>query len=376
MKKLLLLTSAAVVLISLISADVHAQARRVSGTVTDAETGEPIEGVNVVAYMRDRPNTKFDAVTNDKGYYAINGLVPGAAIFEYDRDGYEPFRTGTRLSSTAIRIKMDAELVPIKRESGTASPEIREKYDQANTLFQEGKTEEALTMYEQLLAEYPDLYIINTNIGIIKQSLGDYDAAIDHFKLVLAKEPENLNVLIYIAETYLNQQKYTESIEWYVQAANVDPDNFYVINQIADVARFMENYDLAVEYYDRAVAIDASQPMTHLYFGTILDIKKDYARAYDHLAAYIKLDPAGAAVPNAKALIDDVLDNFDGIEEHLRAAVSADDGDALAHCYLGKVLAFAQKNDEARTHLRRYLELDPQDAFGETAAVQELMSAL
>ena len=377
MRKPLLIASALVLLVAITSIDVQAtQTRRVSGTVTDAETGKPIEGVKVVAYMRDQPNTKFNATTDGKGHYAINGLIPGAAVFEFEKEGYEPFRTPTRLSSTAIRIKMDAELAPIKRQAGTASPEIREKYDQASALFQDGKAEEALAVYEELAAGYPDLYMINTNIGIIKRSLGQFDEAIDHFKLVLEKEPDNFTVLIHIAETYLNQQKFKEAVEWYIQAANAKPDDFYVLNQIADVARFMEDYDLAIEYYDKAIAVDASNPMTHLYLGTLLDFKKDYARAYDHLAAYIKLDPAGVAVPNAKALIDDVISNFDGIEAHLAATVAADDSDALAHCVLGKVLAFAQKNDEAKTHLQRYLELDANDSFGETSAVQELLSAL
>ncbi len=52
------------------------------GTVTDAETGYPIEGVKVT----------IDGVvtyTNASGAYAFEGLAPGSYTITFEKEGYE-----------------------------------------------------------------------------------------------------------------------------------------------------------------------------------------------------------------------------------------------------------------------------------------------
>ena len=367
------------VLVLLLAFAVFAQAqnvRRVSGTVTEAETGEPIEGVEITAFMVNQPNTKITDTTDKKGKYTITGLVPGLAAFQFEKYGYEPFQISRRLSSTAVKITMNAKLVKIKREEGTVSPEISEKYNEGVELFKAGNLDEALAIFEQLVADYPDLYEVHLNIGIILQGKEDYDKALEHYRIALEHNPDNENALIYVAEVYLAQRNFEEALIWYIKAAEVKPDLYYVIGQIADVARFIENYEVAVEYYNKAIALDPTKPMPYLYVGTLYNLQDNYADSVNMLIKYIEVDPAGPASSNAKAMIDDMMEKWDGAVAHLNGLVSADDSRALIHYYLGKVLAFNARNDEARTHLNRYLELDAENKYGENDKANEMLTAL
>ena len=367
----------AMVLLLALALTAEAQAvRRVTGTVTDVETGEPIEGVKITAFMLNQPNTKFIETTDKGGKYIITGLVAGAAGFQFEKLGFEPYQTTKRLSSTAIRIKLDISLASNKREEGMATPEIREKYEQGVELFKAGNPEEALAIFDQLLADYPDLYEVHLNIGIIMQSKKDYEKALEHYNIALEHSPDNVNALIYVAEVYLAQNNFEEALNWYIKAAAAKPDLYYILNQTADVARYVEKYDVAVEYYGKAIALDPTKAMPYLYKGTILNLQDNYADSIDMLLRYVEVDPAGPAVSNAKAMIDSIVENWEGAVDRLNSLAAEDDSRALVHYYLGKALAFKARNDEARTQLNRFLELDAENKFGERDKANELLSAL
>lgn len=62
-----------------------AQSGKLSGTVTDAETGDPLPGVNVVLQ-----GTQRGAATNPDGGYTIIGITPGEYTVRFSLVGYEP----------------------------------------------------------------------------------------------------------------------------------------------------------------------------------------------------------------------------------------------------------------------------------------------
>ena len=52
------------------------------GTVTDAETGSPIEGVKVTI-------NGLITYTNSSGAYGFEGLTPGSYTITFEKEGYE-----------------------------------------------------------------------------------------------------------------------------------------------------------------------------------------------------------------------------------------------------------------------------------------------
>jgi hypothetical protein len=83
----------------------QAQVGKLSGTVTDADTGDPLPGVNVVLV-----GTQRGAATNPDGFYTIIGIDPGSYSVRFTLVGYEPTVVeNVRISANRTRT-LDVEL--------------------------------------------------------------------------------------------------------------------------------------------------------------------------------------------------------------------------------------------------------------------------
>ena len=59
-----------------------AQVASLYGVVTDAETGQPIDGVKVTL-------DSFVTYTNASGAYAFEGLNPGSYVIRFEKENYQ-----------------------------------------------------------------------------------------------------------------------------------------------------------------------------------------------------------------------------------------------------------------------------------------------
>lgn len=67
---------------------------RVTGTVTDAATGQPLSGVNVSVL-----NTGISAITGADGQYILAGITPGDVVIEAAKSGYDSSQTAVHLDA-------------------------------------------------------------------------------------------------------------------------------------------------------------------------------------------------------------------------------------------------------------------------------------
>src|SRR5438309_43853 len=66
----------------------------ISGTVTDAATGAPLDSAHVSAVS---PSGTYRALTNSRGYYAILNVYPDTYAVTVSADGYQ---AGTSVGNT------------------------------------------------------------------------------------------------------------------------------------------------------------------------------------------------------------------------------------------------------------------------------------
>ncbi len=82
---------------------------KISGRVTDAKTGEPLAGVNVIV-----KGTYLGAATDVDGYYYILNIKPGKYTLEFQYIGYKP------LKITNVEVQVDlTTIINAKMESST-----------------------------------------------------------------------------------------------------------------------------------------------------------------------------------------------------------------------------------------------------------------
>ncbi len=96
MQTLIRLSTCVVVAVLLVTGTALAQTGKIAGTVTDASTGDPLPGVNVVI-----EGTSIGAVTDLDGYYDIINVSPGTYTVQASFIGFSP------LSKQDVRVNID-----------------------------------------------------------------------------------------------------------------------------------------------------------------------------------------------------------------------------------------------------------------------------
>lgn len=288
------------------------QQLRVTFLVIDSQSKQPVEGVKIVTYEPDRPNTRWDAVSNAEGKAVITGMSPGRITIEATREGYINFRGPIRLRTGQPRLDITIEIAPIIRQAGQVTPEIRDRFNEGLRLFNEQKYADAATIFQEIVDKYPDLNQVNINLGTVYFQMEEYDKAIIYLKKALEKDPDNSDVRSRIADCYLRMNKTEEAFQLYKEIADKNPEDQYAIGKTANLAQNMDDYDTAIVYYRKLLALDDTDPWSHLYLGTLLYLKDQLEEAVTVLEKYVELDPENktGALDNAKIMIQDIKERL------------------------------------------------------------------
>jgi tetratricopeptide (TPR) repeat protein len=92
----------------------------------------------------------------------------------------------------------------------------------ANIYVQQEKIEEAVVLYEQILAIQPDNEPVNTRLGILYTHLGQYDTAEQIFRQLLEHNPESYFTILSLARLLNQENEYSEAAELYEKALTLN----------------------------------------------------------------------------------------------------------------------------------------------------------
>ncbi|HVJ27490.1 MAG TPA: tetratricopeptide repeat protein [Vicinamibacterales bacterium] len=177
--------------------------QRVTGKVLD-EAGKPIVGAQVSAAKKGevKPDV-FTATTNEKGEYSLNGLAAGDWVIEAKKDGTGAVQVGASLVEGERTKSVDltiAKAAPAAPAAPDPSVEIGAEDKRAVELAQAGKIAEARKVYEDLLVKYPTVYGLHMRLATMYAAEKNPQKGLEHIKIALEKEPENVEFKILQAE--------------------------------------------------------------------------------------------------------------------------------------------------------------------------------
>lgn len=260
---------------------------RLKGKVSD-EAGRPLEGVTVKLFSV-RGQSGFEVKTDAAGEWTANYIRGGGWNIDFIKVGYEP-----RSISTSIPERTNNPPVEIalrKSEGLIITDSLKAELESANKLYDDGRFEEAIARYEELLAKNPDLYVLFKNIGNCRFELQQYDEAEAAYRKVLEKEPANSDILLLIGNCYANRGQADEAMAWYnkIEFEKIsDPAVLYNIG--ASFAKQGKTED-ALKYYKRSVEIRKDFLDGVYQLGlTYLALGKN-AEAIPVFEDYLKIDP-------------------------------------------------------------------------------------
>lgn len=224
---------------------------KIRGFVYD-EKGQPLEKVKVKLFCL-KASSGFTTETDKNGEWRALWIRGGKWNIDFEKFGYEPKKISVEVNEWGKNPDIEIKLKKI--EGLIVTEKIKEALEKGNQLFDEKKYEEAIKVYEGIIAQEPEAFIINLNIGHCYFQMEKYDLAIEYYQKVLARQPDNKNALLGIGNAYLNMGKKEEALAWYSKIKFEDIDDPIVLYNMGN--SFYENslYEESLKYYQRALKI-------------------------------------------------------------------------------------------------------------------------
>jgi hypothetical protein len=153
----------AVIALGIVSS-ASAQSARAFGTVRDTD-GKPIKGATIRASNPEAYPPQIVSTTDDKGRWAMLGMRIGAYAFVVEAPGFLPVQASTNVRTAAsppLVFTMARDPGPVP---GALPPNIQAQLTAANMLRDQGRLDQAISVYQEIRAKNPKLTTVSMVIG-------------------------------------------------------------------------------------------------------------------------------------------------------------------------------------------------------------------
>jgi tetratricopeptide (TPR) repeat protein len=286
---------------------------RINGTVLD-ESGNPVDGSLIVAENL-KSKTKLEGQSDKKGHFAVAGMGTGMWRISASKPGYAGSSVDMNVSQLSINPPITFTL---KKMTGFAALKTDEAsfalFDKGNALIKEGRYDEALNVFDEFLAKYPEIYQVHLNIGTCHLKKEDLDKASAEFQLVLQKalevhgdykkDPEaTFRAFSGLGEIDLKKGDFRTAQEHFSRALEISPKDEAAAYNVGEVFFSNQQIDEAVKYFELAVQIKKDWSKPYLKLGYVYLNKGDFAKSLENFNAFIQMDPENPEVPQVKNVI-------------------------------------------------------------------------
>ncbi|MCX6568915.1 MAG: tetratricopeptide repeat protein [Candidatus Aminicenantes bacterium] len=300
MKKAVLAVTIVLVAALVCQAQDYKGKARQGGVVFD-DKGAPLEGVNVKLFSV-RAQQGFEVKTDKNGKWMAAWIRSGGWTITFEKIGYAPQNITVNVQETSKN--PDVTAIMIKVEGLALTDEIKALLIQGNADFELKKFDEARASYEQIIAKYPDAYIIYGNIGNCYFSQEKYDQAEQAYLKVLEKAPGDTNAIIAIGNCYSNRGDAAKALEWYGKVEFEKIEDPIVLYNLGTSYYNNSKFEDALKFYLKAVEKQKDSPDALYQLGlTHLNLQKN-AEAITAFEDYLKIDPDSPRAAQVKAFIE------------------------------------------------------------------------
>ncbi len=275
---------------------------RLTGTVVD-EAGNPVEGALITLEYLQFTNKKT-TTTNAKGQWGFIGLGKGLISITTSKEGFAPSTIQLEVSG----VKRNPEpRITLKKAVGNVAAEglsesAKEMLLQGNSLFEQKKFAEALTLYQAFSEKYPTLYKAGLNVANCLMEIQEYDKAIAEYQKVLEglnaepadKKDNKLLAQVFsgIGDAFMRQNKFKEAEEYFKKSIDIDPADHALAFNVAEILMQAGNADEAIRYYEMAIQIKPDWPRSYLKLGYAWLNKGNIPKAVEAFTKFVETSPA------------------------------------------------------------------------------------
>ena len=226
--------------------------------------------------------------------------------------------------------------------------------------------------YEGLLEHKPEAVELRLKLGMIQfrnaemsGSPEDYKKALDHFQLIRAKDPKNLQAVYYIATIFERLELFEEAIgAWSDILDEKTPESRDIYVKIAQLYERKGDYKTGLSYIKKAIEKDPNSADLHHFAGLIYNVLNKHEMAAKSFSRAIDLDPKKETYYFYLGVTYEKLKRFDECIESMKKVIEINREHASALNYLGYLYAERGANlAEAEKTLLKALSIEPDNGY-------------
>lgn len=300
MKRIVLVATLAILAAGLPAAQEHKGKGRIGGFVLD-EQDAPLEGVKI-KFLYAKSQTGLEVISEKDGKWVAAWLRGGAWNVDFEKFGYEP----RKITLEVQEYQRNPEVkVNLKKASGLIlTEELRDLLNKGNALFDGKDYDGAMAVFNDILAKYPDAYVIYRNIGNCYFAQEKYDLAEQNFLKILEKDPQNADAMLLIGNTYINRGDNAKALEWYGKIDISKIEDAVVLYNIGTNYYNNSKFDEALKYYQKSVEVQKEFTDGLYQLGlTYLNLQKN-AEAIAAFETYLKVDKDSPRAAQVQSFLD------------------------------------------------------------------------
>ncbi len=291
----------------------HAQTGQAKGKVVDAKN-QPVDGAAITIEAIDGMGRKYAVKSNRRGEFIQIGLQPGQYRLTATKDGLSDMherRIGLDVVEVDFTLRPGGggEMSDEERKKAEARiAAVKDNFAAGVAFSNEGKYDEAIAKFNEVLATAPKCVECYTNIAAVHLRKKDYEQAEAVYKKVIEINPNSADAYNGLATLYNAQKKFDLAAEASAQAQKLGaaaPGGMSassVFNQ-GVIAWNASKVPEAKKAFEEAIKIDPKLADAHYWLGMAnLNEGKmpEAATAFDE---YLKLAPTGQYAEQAKGIL-------------------------------------------------------------------------
>ena len=194
-----------------------------------------------------------------------------------------------------LRPKGSAREVPAAARMGAGEPQdrggqevLKQSYQQAYSWQQEGKTEQALSRYREILSQDPYNPYVLTNLGLIYQQTGNLKEAISLYEKAMESDPKFVAAAQNLGVAWLKAGNSEEAARWLERTLALQPDNANALVNLGILYKRRGNREMARQSLKKAWTLNNRLPEASYNLARLEEEAGNIPEAYKYYQQFIR----------------------------------------------------------------------------------------
>ncbi len=220
----------------------------------------------------------------DSAYYYLGQIGETEENFDAALDAYERVGDGDHRLNAQIRVGMIlAEQGKVKQARAhlhgirvnNQQEAVRVFRSEAEILVRKDRLEEAMTVYDSALGEYPQNSDLLYARAMLAEKLDLIEILEQDLRDILSREPNNADALNALGYTLADRTtRYEEALGFIKRAYELRPDDHFIVDSMGWIMYRLGRYDEALKHLRRAIELN-NDPEVAAHLGEVLWVMGD-----------------------------------------------------------------------------------------------------